>query len=143
MAVRWEKLTVKAQEAVQAANELATDAGNPESQPIHLLQALLGDKEGIVPSVLSKIGAPIEQLRDRLRQVVSTLPRVSGASHQAQASSIFLKVLDQAFREAQNFKDEYVSTEHLLLAMTQEKNEPALISSCASTPTKATTPTPR
>ncbi len=132
MAVRWEKLTVKAQEAVQAANELATESGNPESQPVHLLLAMLDDKEGIVPSVLAKIGAPIEQLRDRLHQVISTLPRVSGASHQAQGSSAFLKILDQAFREAQNFKDEYVSTEHLLLAITQEKNDPAQLALAAS-----------
>ncbi len=132
MAVRWEKLTVKAQEAVQSANDLATESGNPEQQPVHLLLAMLNDREGIVPSVLSKIGASTEQLRARLQQVMETLPKVVGAAHQAQPSTGFLKVLDQAFREAQNFKDEYVSTEHLLLAITQEKNDPAQLALAAA-----------
>ena len=132
MAVRWEKLTVKAQEAVQAANDLAAESGNPEQQPTHLLLALLNDREGIVPSVLSKIGAPVEPLRARLQRVLETLPKITGSSHPAQPSPGFLKVLDQAFREAQNFKDEYVSTEHLLLAITQEKNDPAQLALAAA-----------
>ncbi len=132
MAVRWEKFTVKAQEAVQAANDLATEAGNPEHQPTHLLLALLNDKEGIVPSVLSKIGAPIEPLRARLQQAIGTFPKISGSAQQAQPSTAFLKVLEQAFREAENFKDEYVSTEHLLLAITQEKKDLAQLALAAS-----------
>jgi ATP-dependent Clp protease ATP-binding subunit ClpB len=131
MAIRWEKLTVKAQEAVQSATNLATESGNPELQPLHLLLALLDDKEGIVPSVLMKIGAPAEQLRARLHQAMGTLPKLAGAAHQAQASDAFLHVVDQAFREAQNFKDEYVSTEHLLLAITQQKNDPAQLALAA------------
>ncbi len=123
MAVRWEKFTVKAQEAVQAASDLAAEAGHPEVQPVHLLLALLNDREGIVPSVLAKIGAPVEPLRTRLQQVLETFPKVTGATHQPQSSAAFLRLLDQSFREAQHFKDEYVSTEHLLLAATQEKNE--------------------
>ena len=123
MAVRWEKFTVKAQEAVQAASDLAAEAGHPEVQPVHLLLALLNDREGIVPSVLAKIGAPVEPLRTRLQQVLETFPKVTGATHQPQSSAAFLRLLDQSFREAQHFKDEYVSTEHLLLAATQEKND--------------------
>ncbi|HEX4021844.1 MAG TPA: ATP-dependent chaperone ClpB [Acidobacteriaceae bacterium] len=132
MAIRWEKLTVKAQEAIQAANDLATESGNPELQPVHLLLAMLDDKDGIVPSVLLKIGAPTEQLRMRLKQAIGTLPKVSGAAQQAQTSATFLKVVDQAFKEAQNFKDEYVSTEHLLLAIADAKNDPAQLALAAA-----------
>ncbi len=125
MAVRWDKLTVKAQDAVQTATTLASDNGNPELQPTHLLLALLQDKEGIVTPVLQKAGANPEALRAKLEQALATFPKVSGDSNQAQPSKAFLKVVEQAFQEATNFKDEYVSTEHLLLAVAQQKNDPA------------------
>ncbi|MGC1870291.1 MAG: ATP-dependent chaperone ClpB [Acidobacteriaceae bacterium] len=125
MAVRWDKLTVKAQDAVQTATNLASDNGNPELQPTHLLLALLQDKEGIVTPVLQKAGANPEALRARLEKALATFPKVSGDSNQAQPSKAFLKVVEQAFQEAANFKDEYVSTEHLLLAIAQQKNDPA------------------
>src|SRR5665213_3570936 len=125
MAIRWDKLTVKAQDAVQTATTLASDNGNPELQPTHLLLALLGDKEGIVAPVLQKAGASPDALRTRLQQVLQTFPKVSGDANQAQPSKAFLKVVEQAFQEADNFKDEYISTEHLLLAIAQQKNDPA------------------
>ena len=125
MAIRWDKLTVKAQDAVQAATSLASDNGNPELQPTHLLLALLQDKEGIVPPVLQKSGANPDALRKRLEQALQNFPKVSGDANQAQPSKTFLKVVEQAFQEASNFKDEYVSTEHLLLAIAQQKNDPA------------------
>jgi ATP-dependent Clp protease ATP-binding subunit ClpB len=125
MAVRWDKLTVKAQDAVQVATNLASDNGNPELQPTHLLLALLQDKEGIVTPVLQKAGANPDALRQRLEKALATFPKVSGDSTQAQPSKAFLKVVEQAFQEAANFKDEYVSTEHLLLAISQQKNDPA------------------
>ncbi|MHB1672911.1 MAG: ATP-dependent chaperone ClpB [Acidobacteriaceae bacterium] len=125
MAVRWDKLTVKAQDAVQTATTLASDNGNPELQPTHLLLALLQDKDGIVTPVLQKAGANPDALRARLEKAVAIFPKVSGDSNQAQPSKAFLKVVEQAFQEAANFKDEYVSTEHLLLAIAQQKNDPA------------------
>ncbi|MHB1857582.1 MAG: ATP-dependent chaperone ClpB [Acidobacteriaceae bacterium] len=125
MAIRWDKLTVKAQDAVQTATTLASDNGNPELQPTHLLLALLQDKEGIVAPVLQKAGANPDALRARLEQALQTFPKISGDSNQAQPSKSFLKVVEQAFQEAANFKDEYVSTEHLLLAIAQQKNDPA------------------
>ncbi len=60
MAIRWEKLTVKTQQAIQEAQSRAAELSNPELQPVHLLLALIGDREGVVPSVLEKIGVPIE-----------------------------------------------------------------------------------
>ena len=125
MAIRWDKFTVKAQEAVQRANELASEHGNPELMPVHMLAALLEDKEGIVTPVLEKIGVgPQAVLADVYREI-EKLPKVSGESAQATISNAANKLIDQAFKEASNFKDEYVSTEHLLLAITHLKQDAA------------------
>src|SRR6201995_5051816 len=125
MAIRWDKFTVKSQEAVQAATNLALEHGNPELTPVHLLAALLEDKDGIIVPVLQKVGVPTEQLLSRANDALSKLPKVGGASSQPGLSSSMQKVLDRAFKEAADFKDEYVSTEHLLLALTEQKNDPA------------------
>jgi ATP-dependent Clp protease ATP-binding subunit ClpB len=125
MAIRWDKFTLKAQEAMQRANELASEHGNPELLPLHLLGALLEDREGIVPPVLEKIGiAPQAALND-VYDAIGKLPKVSGASSQASLSSVASQLLERAFKEASNFKDEYVSTEHLLLAAADLKRDPA------------------
>ena len=123
MAIRWEKLTVKSQQAMEQAQARATELGNPEVLPVHLLLALIEDREGVIPSVLGKIGVPTERLETELHQIEEKLPRVAGAATQPGVSQALNKVLDQAFREAQNFKDEYVSTEHLLLGVAHGKNE--------------------
>src|ERR1700742_1443432 len=125
MAIRWDKFTVKSQEAVQAATNLALEHGNPELTPMHMLAALLEDKDGIIVPVLQKVGVPTEQLLSRANDALSKLPKVGGASSQPGLSSSMQKVLDRAFKEAADFKDEYVSTEHLLLALTEQKNDPA------------------
>src|SRR5499433_1671102 len=125
MAIRWDKFTVKAQEAVQRANELASEHGNPELLPLHLLAALLEDKEGIVPPVLEKIGIGPQAVLNDAYEALQQLPKVSGASAQASLSQAANQLLDRAFKEADAFKDEYVSTEHLLLAATQLKRDPA------------------
>jgi ATP-dependent Clp protease ATP-binding subunit ClpB len=125
MAIRWEKLTVKSQQAMEQAQARATELGNPEVQPVHLLLALIEDREGVIPSVLEKIGAPTQQLEHELHQIEEKLPRVAGAATQPGISQALNKVLDQAFLEAANFKDEYVSTEHLLLGVAHGKNEAA------------------
>ncbi|HEX3940932.1 MAG TPA: ATP-dependent chaperone ClpB [Acidobacteriaceae bacterium] len=125
MAIRWEKLTLKSQEAIQQASTLAAENGNAEILPMHLLAALLGDREGVIVSLLEKIGVSSSQALQQAEGAVAALPKVSGASAQPGLSSALQKLIDQAFKEAQNFKDEYVSTEHLLLALTQQKNDPA------------------
>ena len=119
MPIRWDKFTVKAQEAVQRANQLASEHGNPELLPLHLLAALLEDKEGIVPPVLEKIGIGPQAVLAEVYKEMEKLPKVSGDASQATFSNEVNKLLEQAFKEASNFKDEYVSTEHLLLAITQ------------------------
>ncbi len=125
MAIRWEKLTVKSQEAMQQAQGRAAELGNPEIQPVHLLLALIGDREGVIPAVLEKVGVPTERLESSLHQIEEKLPRVQGSSTQPGPSAALTKVLDQAFREAANFKDEYISTEHLLLGVAHQKGDAA------------------
>jgi len=128
MAIRWDKFTIKAQEAIQAANDLASQHGNPELLPVHLLAALLEDREGIVGPVLERIGADGQAILAAARAQVERLPKVSGGgATQASLSAAVSRVLDQAFKEADNFKDEYVSTEHLLLAIAQAKGDPAQV----------------
>jgi ATP-dependent Clp protease ATP-binding subunit ClpB len=123
MAIKWDKLTVKSQEALQAAQGLAAENGNPEVLPLHLMSALLGDNEGVVLPVLEKVGVPVQQLTTQIHQALDRLPKVQGAAQQPGLGSALTKVLDQAFKEADNFKDDYVSTEHLLLALAQQKGD--------------------
>ncbi|HUN85082.1 MAG TPA: ATP-dependent chaperone ClpB [Terracidiphilus sp.] len=125
MAIRWDKMTVKSQQAMQQAQERATELGNPEMQPVHLLLALVEDREGVIPAVLEKIGVPTERLEHDLHLIEEKLPRVAGSSSQPGISQALNRVVEQAFREAANFKDEYVSTEHLLLGSAHLKGDAA------------------
>jgi len=87
MPIRWDKFTVKAQEAVQRANNLASEHGNPELLPMHLLAALLEDKEGIVVPVLEKIGIGPQAVLSDLYREIEKLPKVSGEASQATLSN--------------------------------------------------------
>jgi ATP-dependent Clp protease ATP-binding subunit ClpB len=129
MAIRWDKFTVKAQEAMQRANDLASEHGNPELAPLHLLAALVEDREGIVAPVLEKIGIGPQAVLSDLYKEIEKLPKVSGSSgaQQPSMSSQINQVLERAFKEADTFKDEYVSTEHMLLALTDLKRDPAQV----------------
>jgi ATP-dependent Clp protease ATP-binding subunit ClpB len=122
MAIKWERLTVKSQEAVQAASGHAAENGNPEVLPVHLMAALLEDREGVVIPVLEKVGVPVEQLLSGVNAAIAKLPKVQGGA-QPGMSPALQKTLEQAFKEAENFKDDYVSTEHLLLALSQQKGD--------------------
>src|SRR5271156_3913889 len=125
MAIRWEKFTEKSQEAVQAASQLAAENGNPEVLPLHLLAALVEDQDGIIVPVLEKVGVPTAQLRAKTQEALGKLPKVSGSAAQPGVSAALNKVFERAFKEAEQFKDEYVSTEHLLLALADQKNDGA------------------
>jgi ATP-dependent Clp protease ATP-binding subunit ClpB len=127
MAIRWDKFTVKAQEAVQRANQLASEHGNPELAPAHLLAALVEDKEGIVAPVLEKIGIGPQAVLSDVYKEIEKLPKVSGSggAQQPGMSSQVNQLLEGSFKEADTFKDEYVSTEHMLLALTSLKRDPA------------------
>src|SRR5205823_560349 len=125
MAINPNKLTVKSQEALQAAVEIAANYGNNQVEPEHLLAALIQDPEGVATSVLRKIGVNIDQVRIRVNGALEQLPKVGGAATGSQfASNNLNKLFDNARKEAESLKDEYVSTEHLLLALL-EGNTPA------------------
>jgi ATP-dependent Clp protease ATP-binding subunit ClpB len=124
MAIKWDKFTVKSQEALQVAQGSAAENGNPEVLPLHLMAALLEDKEGVVRPVLEKVGVAVPQLLGTVNSALAKLPKVQGAAQQPGSSAALTKVLDGAFKEAENFKDDYVSTEHLLLSLAKQKNEP-------------------
>ena len=113
-----DKLTTKSQEAIAAALQLATTAGNPHLEPTHLLAALLEQTDGIAVALLSGLGSDVNALAQRARGALATLPSASGSSTaQPQASRQLLSVLTQAGEEARALGDDYVSTEHLLLAL--------------------------
>jgi ATP-dependent Clp protease ATP-binding subunit ClpB len=118
MAFRFDKLTLKAQEAVIRAQELATDKGNAEIDPLHLLAALLDEKDGVVTPILERIGVNRAQLDKIVEAELGHFAKVSGGA-QPNAGRELNQVLDTAQREADTMKDEFVSTEHLLLALTK------------------------
>jgi ATP-dependent Clp protease ATP-binding subunit ClpB len=119
--MRADQLTVKAQEALSEAQREARAAGHAELSPEHLLKALLSQEEGIVGPILAKLGASPEALQREVTQALASRPVVSGASADAQPSKALVNVFDRAFEVAQKFQDEYVSTEHLLLALAEAR----------------------
>jgi ATP-dependent Clp protease ATP-binding subunit ClpB len=116
MPVRFDKFTIKAQEAVQDAVDLASSRGNPQVTPVHLLRALVGEREGIVRPLLEKIGADRGHLERIVEAELSHMPKVSGGS-QPQPDQELARVFEAATTESHQMKDEFVSTDHLLLAL--------------------------
>src|SRR5216110_396156 len=121
--MNFNKLTVKGQEAVVEAQNLARGAGNPEVTPEHLLVAMLRQEGGIVAPILNKLGLNPGTIEAEAAAEISKYSKVGGASADPMVSSALRKVFDAAFKSADDFKDEYVSTEHLLLALAQQKND--------------------
>ena len=115
--MRFDRFTIKSQEALQAAQHLAETRGNPEIEPLHLLSALLEQEEGVVPPLLRRLGADLAALGADIETQLEKLPRVSGSGLNLAPSNSFNTVLQKAFDEAVALKDEYVSTEHLLLGL--------------------------
>ena len=122
MPFRFDKLTIKAQEAVQRAQEMAADAGNPQLEPLHLLAALVEESDGVVQPLLERIGANRSQLRQIVAAELGHLPKASGGSP-PQLSGDLNKVFEAAQKQAETMQDEFVSTEHLLLALTKVKGK--------------------
>jgi ATP-dependent Clp protease ATP-binding subunit ClpB len=123
--MNFNKLTVKAQEAVTEAQNLARGAGNPELAPEHLLLALVRQEGGIVAPILNKLGVNPGGVEAEVAAEVAKFSKVGGASAEPGVSSSLRKVFDAAFQSAENFNDEYVSTEHLLLAIADTKQSTA------------------
>jgi ATP-dependent Clp protease ATP-binding subunit ClpB len=122
--IRSDKFTVKAQEALQAAQEMGERSGQQQIEPLHVLWALAAQGDGVVPPLLEKLGVSPALIASEAEKQIERLPKVSGVSQQ-QFSSATTKVLERAFDEAQRLKDEYVSTEHILLAIAAADKDPA------------------
>jgi ATP-dependent Clp protease ATP-binding subunit ClpB len=118
--MRLDKLTTKSQEALQQAQGLAEKRSHQAIDVEHLLFALMGQKEGVVLALLQKLGVSLGVLAERLQKALDRLPQVTGAAGQTYITPRLKTVIESAESEAEALKDEYVSTEHLLLAMVQD-----------------------
>src|SRR5215831_5741876 len=115
--MRFDQLTIKAQEAIQDAQRDARARGNAELTPDHLLLALLKQSEGVVVPILQKLGVDPGALQRQIETELDRRPKVTGASADATPSRELNRVFDTAFEVAKDFGDEYVSTEHFLIAL--------------------------
>jgi len=122
---RLDRLTQKAQEAVQQAQAIAEKNQSQVMFPLHLLVALAEEKEGIVRPVLEKCGAHPDAILGEAARMIASLPKTAGAQPGMYLSQPLNQVLERAFDEAGRFKDEFVSTEHLLLAIAEQRGDPA------------------
>jgi ATP-dependent Clp protease ATP-binding subunit ClpB len=124
MAVNFNKFTIKAQEAMQAAGEIAANYSNQQIEPEHLLAAILQNDESIAVSLIKKIGVNPDLLRVKISGLIEKLPKVSSATTSNQFLSTNLqKLIDESFKAAGQMHDEYISIEHILIAMTEDKGE--------------------
>jgi ATP-dependent Clp protease ATP-binding subunit ClpB len=121
--MRLDKLTIKSQEALQQAQGLAEKRNHQAIDVEHLLFALMGQKEGVVLAILQKLGVPLGMVTERLEKALDRMPQITGAAGQTYITPRLKKVIESAESEAEALKDEYVSTEHLLLAMVQDSGD--------------------
>jgi ATP-dependent Clp protease ATP-binding subunit ClpB len=122
--LQFEKMTVKAQEGLRQAQEVAARYENQQIEPVHLLEALVAQKDGVVSPLLARLGIRPEFLNQEISREIAKLPKVSGFDQQHMGKALNV-VLERAFDEAKTFKDEYVSTEHMFLAIAGADRDPA------------------
>ncbi len=122
-----DKFTLKAQEALQQAQQIASERNQQQIDAEHLLAALLNDTEGIPVAVIKKLGASVEHIKQETEKALDKLPKVygtgAGGLGNVYISQRLNQILEAAFKEATNLKDEYISTEHLLLALSEDQGE--------------------
>lgn len=124
MAFNFNKLTIKAQEMVQEAIETAQNYQNQVIEPLHILAAMIHERSGITDSIIKKTGANTDRLRINVAGALEKLPKVSGSTvGQASLSSNSAVLFDKAAKEASALKDEFISTEHILLALTTDSSQ--------------------
>lgn len=122
MAFNFNKFTVKAQETIQNAIEIAQNYNNQIVEPEHLLAAILQDESNVAYSIIQKAGSNINQMKIKIAELLERLPKVTGAGIGSQQLSLnTAKVFDIAVEEAKNLKDEYVSNEHILISLSEDK----------------------
>jgi len=122
--LRFDKMTVKAQESLQESQEIAARHEQQEIAPLHLLGALVAQTDGVVPSLLARLGVRTDALTNEIERELGRLPKVQGFSQQNMGRALN-DVLELAFKEADRFTDEYVSTEHIFLAIAGKDRDPA------------------
>ena len=120
----FDKMTVKAQEAIAKAQEVAAAHENQAIEPLHLLASLIQQQDGVVSPLLARLGIRSEMLSQEVEREINRLPKVQGYGQQHMSRALN-QVLERSFDEATKFKDEYVSTEHLFLAIAGEDRDPA------------------
>ncbi|HRR80798.1 MAG TPA: ATP-dependent chaperone ClpB [Planctomycetota bacterium] len=123
MAFRFDKFTIKAREAVQAAQQLATDYGHQEIDGVHVLAALMHQKDGVVPALLGKLGADRAAILKGIQDELARRPKVSGGNQYL--SPALNASFERAWDEARRLKDEYISGEHLLVALASDAAAPS------------------
>ncbi|MGA1868037.1 MAG: ATP-dependent chaperone ClpB [bacterium] len=123
--MQFDKLTLKAQQVIQEAQSLAEQNNHQIISPLYLLLAMIDQKEGVTLPLLKKLGVDPALVRDRVKQQIDNLPKVYGGATQAYISTELKRVFDNAFMEAKRLKDEYVSNEHLLIAIAEQGSEAA------------------
>ena len=119
--MRFDRLTIKAQEALETAQNLATDAQNPELSVEHLMLALIKQTDGIVAPIFQKLGVDFAGITSAIEAAVQKMPKVQGTASEIRMAHALQSVLDAGFKEATALKDAYVSTEHLLIACAEAK----------------------
>lgn len=119
--MRFDKFTIKAQEAVQESQSIAEKYDHQQVEPEHLLMALILPQEGVVTPLLQKLGVDPAMVLQQVEQALQKIPQVHGGVGQLYISPRSKKVLDQSFKEAERLKDEYVSTEHVFIAVADER----------------------
>ncbi|MEK7793825.1 MAG: ATP-dependent chaperone ClpB [Candidatus Hydrogenedentota bacterium] len=122
--MRLDKLTIKAQEALSEAMDSASQHGNPEIAPVHLLLSLIGQEQGAVPAVLQRLGVAGQTVHKTATQALAAMPRVSGGGSPGLGRAA-QKTLDEGWKFAQTLKDEYLSTEHILVGILALGSDPA------------------
>ena len=125
--MNMEQFTVKAQEALAGAQVTAQEFDNQQLEPVHLLLALLTQKDGLVPKIVQKLGANAAALSERAESEIRKLPKVTGANTQPFPAAAFTKVVQASTREAEQLKDEYVSSEHLLISLAESGTPAAAV----------------
>src|SRR6056297_3065720 len=117
--MRLDKLTVKSQEAIMEAQSRASEAGNPSVTPLHLLKALLDQEPSLALTLLERVGVPEDRIRSIVDSELERLPSQSTGGGMSMEPALN-QVLTRAEKEARDLKDEYVSVEHILLALADE-----------------------
>ncbi len=123
--MRIDKFTQKMQEAVQAAQDLASQSGHSEITNEHFLSALIDQSEGVARPILEKMGVSVDQLQQSLRTDLARRPRIEGSSVDSRVGNELRSTLDAAEKEMAKLKDEFTSAEHYLLALTSGSNPAA------------------